>query len=116
MALNLAAVVVFGVSILLRLDATAFALLPMILSALGVILINVSGYLGGVMDYDDGIGVGRHRRRHDVRETQKVTATLDDGFVPILDADALPDNTPRRVEANGYLMVLVRVGGEVHAV
>src|SRR6266487_4881600 len=36
---------------------------PLILSFVGIALLSVSGYLVGRLVYDDGIGVGRHKRR-----------------------------------------------------
>jgi uncharacterized membrane protein len=46
MILNLIAVAIFGLSFYLRLDNTAGAALPVVLSVAGVLLIAVSGWLG----------------------------------------------------------------------
>lgn len=116
MLLNVAAVVVFGVSALYRIHQSQPDWLPTALSAIGVILVSISGYLGGVMVYDDGLAAGRHRRRHQPEQTHKVDAAPDDGYVAVMEADDLPENTPTRVEANGHVMVLVRRGGELFAV
>lgn len=116
MVLNLCAVAVFGVSTLLRLRDAGPSILPTVISAVGVILISISGYLGGVLVYDDGIGVGRHRRTHDIEPTQAVSEAPDNGYVDVLDAEDLAESTPVRVEANGHVMVLVRIGSRIHAV
>ena len=118
MVLNLAAFGVYAGSASFRYldpNATSPPTLAFVLSCLGVTLIGVSGYLGGAMVYDDGLGVGRHRRRHTVHETKHVDAAPDDGFVPVLDADALPDAVPTRAEVNGHAVVLLRLRGELHA-
>ena len=115
MLLNLAAVVVFAVSALYRIHQTAPDWLPTAISAVGVLLISYSGYLGGKLVYDDGLAVGRHRRGHEPGETTTVNAP-DGGYVDALDAAALPENTPTRVEVNGHVMTLVRTTGGVFAV
>jgi nitrite reductase/ring-hydroxylating ferredoxin subunit/uncharacterized membrane protein len=116
MALNLAAFVVFGLSALLRLDVTGFALMPAIVSAVGIVLVGVSGYLGGVMVYDDGLAVGRHRRAHEPPpETLKVNAPADDGYVDVMDTDDLAADVPTRVDINGHVIVLLRHEGQVYA-
>jgi nitrite reductase/ring-hydroxylating ferredoxin subunit/uncharacterized membrane protein len=118
MVLNLCAVAVFGVSALYRIHQPSPDVLPAALSGAGVVLVGISGYLGGTMVYDDGVGVGRHRRAHDVRPTTRVDAAPDDdGYVAVMDADDLPADTPTRVEANGHAIVLVRTAaGDVYAV
>jgi nitrite reductase/ring-hydroxylating ferredoxin subunit/uncharacterized membrane protein len=116
MLLNLAAMLVFGVSALYRIHQTQPDWLPTALSALGVVLVSISGYLGGKLVYDDGLAVGRHRRRHDPRATAKSDAAPDDGYVDALDADDLPDDTPMRMDINGHTMIIVRTGGTVYAV
>jgi uncharacterized membrane protein len=57
MVFNLIAVAIFGLSFYLRLDHTPGAALPVVLSVAGVLLIAVSGWLGGEMVYVHGIGV-----------------------------------------------------------
>jgi uncharacterized membrane protein len=58
MTLNLAAVGVFGLSFFLRLGGgVAGSGLTFALSALGIALISVSGWLGGEMVYVHGVGV-----------------------------------------------------------
>jgi uncharacterized membrane protein len=68
--INVAAFLVFGVDVILRaqtLDAQHTPLLQVILSAVGVALVGVSGWLGGRMVYELGVGVsalapGRRQR------------------------------------------------------
>ncbi len=63
MVLNLVATALFGINLWLRRDAVADARavpsLQLTLSVLGVLILFVSGYLGGRLAYDRGIGVGR---------------------------------------------------------
>jgi uncharacterized membrane protein len=64
--LNLAAAALFSVSLGLRFRArTALTTppWPFVLSALGVVVIGFSGYLGGVMVYNHGAGVNLTRSR-----------------------------------------------------
>lgn len=63
MALNIAGTVLWGVNLLLRWGdvqtATSVGTLPLVLSVLGVLMLGVSGYLGGRMVYHYGIGIAR---------------------------------------------------------
>lgn len=74
MALNLTVVGIFGLSLLLRGGAAQAALedvtwLPVALSVVGALILAVSGWLGGSLVYEHGVGVDRrdhdtlHRRR-----------------------------------------------------
>ena len=79
MVLNLAAVVLYLINIWLRrddLDRAEVASIPVILSLLDVGLVIVSGYLGWIMLYSDGIGVGRHRRKTSMREEMQSTQVI----------------------------------------
>jgi uncharacterized membrane protein len=57
MILNLLAVVVFAGSFFLRLNGVNQYFLPVLVSLIGVILISISGYLGGEMVYVHGVGI-----------------------------------------------------------
>jgi uncharacterized membrane protein len=57
MILNLIAVAIFALNFYLRLGNTPGAILPIVLSVAGVLLIAVSGWLGGEMVYVYGMGV-----------------------------------------------------------
>jgi uncharacterized membrane protein len=61
MSINLLAVGLFAVNFLLRRGATPEAKLPLALSALGVVLIGISGWLGGEMVYVHGVAVEPQR-------------------------------------------------------
>jgi nitrite reductase/ring-hydroxylating ferredoxin subunit/uncharacterized membrane protein len=120
MVLNLTATALFGINLVLRerqLDLSATPLIPLLLSIVGVGIILVSGYLGGTMVYDNGIGVGRHRR-----ETRTPHKTIDvsmferqDGWVPVCDADAVNYGETLRVDWNGTIITIVKQRGEVYA-
>lgn len=117
MALNLAAVALFAVDLLLRrdrLEAATTPVLPFVLSLAGVGLIAVAGYLGGTLIYDDGIGVGRHRRATPLpKRTVSVSARRgSDGFVVVADQDELGEGQTLRVEVDGTVMTVARVNGE----
>jgi uncharacterized membrane protein/nitrite reductase/ring-hydroxylating ferredoxin subunit len=122
MVLNLVAVALYIVNLLLRrgsnLNAASTPWPALILSLAGLGLINYSGYLGGVLVYDDGIGVGRHRRRTPtpVRTVRlRVLGTPDD-FAPIADVADLPQGQTLRLELNDHVMCVVNLGnGEFRA-
>src|SRR5205823_3628134 len=66
MVLNLFAVALYAVNLWLRipvLNDPKVGLTPLILSFVGIGLLSASGYLGGRLVYDEGIAVGRHKRR-----------------------------------------------------
>jgi uncharacterized membrane protein len=63
MILNLTAVVVFAVDLWLRTIRVPGDKLPFILSIIGVILIGISGWLGGEMVYVHGVAVEPRRER-----------------------------------------------------
>lgn len=127
MILNLIVVAVYGIDLGLRssvLDAPKTPLPPLILSLIGIGLLSVSGYLGGRLVYDDGIAVGRHRRRTDTPDEtlQFSTADIPDGesggtvFVPIATLEKLGDRETLRVEIDGVVMVLAKFEGSFFAV
>ncbi len=57
MTINLSVVVLYAVNIGLRIDAPTSRIVPVILSAIGVCVICVSGWLGGQMVHVYGVGV-----------------------------------------------------------
>ena len=121
MLLNLTAVALFGFSAALRygqLGADTTLMSPILLSLAGMGVISYSGYLGGRLVYEDGIGVGRHRRPGDLPERTVDAPALQrdaDGFVPVAYANRLSQGQTLRVEANGYVMALLRLDGEFYA-
>jgi nitrite reductase/ring-hydroxylating ferredoxin subunit/uncharacterized membrane protein len=121
MILNVTAVIVYAIDVAVRSqhhDATQVPLAPFILSVIGIGLISVSGYLGGVMVYDDGVAVGRHRRWTDTpRDTIKPdVAGAADGWVSIAPTTALPDKATLRIEVAATVMVIARVDGQLCAI
>jgi uncharacterized membrane protein/nitrite reductase/ring-hydroxylating ferredoxin subunit len=127
MSLNLVMVVIFAVDAWMR-SGDLFTLqtptVPLILSGLGMILLSISGYLGGAMIYDDGIAVGRHRRRtrtpHQTlgiaippsTRTQPVSGPQ---LVPVAAADSLHDGESLRVDICGTIMAVVKLDGSFYA-
>ena len=98
MILNLMVVAVYAINLWIRSSALSdpkISLLPFLLSIIGIGLLSVSGYLGGRLVYDEGIAVGRHRRRTPTpQETIRLSTAhaASDGeasFVPIPEAEQL---------------------------
>jgi nitrite reductase/ring-hydroxylating ferredoxin subunit/uncharacterized membrane protein len=120
MTLNLIAIGLYGLNLLVRArqpDATPASLVTVLLSSVGAAIILVSGYLGGTMVYDNGIGVGRHRRT-----TRTPRKTIDvsmferqDGWVPVCNADDVEDGETLRVSWDGTIITIVKQGGEAYA-
>lgn len=67
MVLNLAAVALFTVNALVRMRVAADSSWPLVLSALGVAGVLVSGWLGGEMVYAERVGVEERRDRPEDR-------------------------------------------------
>jgi len=117
MLLNFAVLGMFGANFGLRSaasDLTRIETFPLLLSIAGVATVMYSGYLGGTMVYNDGIGVGRHRRPAD---TPDRTITAKDGtdFVTVAPLDQLEDGSTLRAEIDGHVLAIARVGREVYA-
>ena len=113
MILNVAVVALYIVNLIIRNRthdpfATAVATLPFLLSFVAIVLLSVSGYLGGKMVYDDGVGVGRHRRR--ARTPTETIVT--DGTIA---ADALGDGETLRLDVNDTIVCLAKVDGQLYA-
>jgi len=51
------------ICVVVALEVASVPAIGLALSFIGVVVLSISGYLGGTMVYDDGISVGRHRRR-----------------------------------------------------
>src|SRR5215207_1804165 len=120
MALNLTALGLFAINFFLRLGQgdSARARLPiLLLSLVGVGMVLISGYLGGTMVYDNGIGVGRHRRRaRTPRQTIDVSIfERQDGWVAVCDEDMLNDGETLRVDWDGTVLAIARQKGNVYA-
>jgi nitrite reductase/ring-hydroxylating ferredoxin subunit/uncharacterized membrane protein len=120
MILNLSAVGLFAASFLIRLNETGqeiVATLPFLLSLAGLIVIFISGYLGGKLVYDQGIGVGRYRRLTRLpSHTIKVKLSqASDGFIPVADESDLDEGETVRVDVNGEVMTIARYEGKYYA-
>jgi len=73
MILNLMVVAIYGINLWIRSSALTdpkISLPVLLLSIIGIGLLSVSGYLGGHLIYDEGIAVGRHKRRTRLRKTR----------------------------------------------
>lgn len=121
MGLNLTMLVLYAVNLNLRnadLGAGGTPLLPFLLSLAGVVIIGVSGYLGGKLVYDDGVGIGRHLRRADAPpQTIKVLSSRAnaDGFVPVADEGRIGDGETLRVQVDRTVMAIVKLEGKTYA-
>ena len=120
MILNLTATVLFGINVFLRtgqLDTDRTPMLNLLLTLAGTGIILVSGYLGGTMVYDDGIGVGRHRRdTHTPRKTIDVSMfERQDGWVAVCNAEDIKDGETLRVDWNDTIIAVAKKGNEVYA-
>ena len=96
--LNNAALGLFGASLALRSKNIALA---RVMSAGGLGLVGVSGYLGGHLISNMRIGV-----KHE-GETPEEPVVLADASLD----GALPEDTPRRIEVDGAPLVVVKHGG-----
>ncbi|MEA2573905.1 MAG: hypothetical protein QOH93_1203 [Chloroflexia bacterium] len=121
MGLNLAMLVLYATNLNLRngdLASTSTPILPFVLSLVGVGIIGVSGYLGGQLVYDEGVGVGRHLRDADAPpQTLKVLSSRagPDGFVAVAEEGALPEGATLRVQVDTNVMAVARIEGKTYA-
>ncbi|HWE92577.1 MAG TPA: DUF2231 domain-containing protein [Tepidisphaeraceae bacterium] len=120
MGLNLLVLLVYGISIIARFSMTdpRRVGLPLIITSLAAIgLLSVSGYLGGMMVYDDGIGVGRHRRRAPApsRTIALPSTAAGEGWVRIPGAEHMEDGQTLRLDVGGVIIGLARVGAAYYA-
>lgn len=120
MVLNLTVVALYIVNFLVRYNGpieSRPSILPFLLSLIGIGILGVSGYLGGMMVYDDGIAVGRHRRwTRTPQRTLKVSGReKQDGMMVVAGADQLPDGETLRVDIDGQVIAVARQGDRVYA-
>ena len=124
MILNLMVVAIYGINLWIRFSALSdpkISLLPFLLSIIGIGLLSVSGYLGGRLVYDEGIAVGRHKRRTPTpQETIRLStghATKDGEttFVPIPEAEQLGNGETLRVEIDKLVMTITRIDNQLCA-
>lgn len=121
LALNLGVVGLNLVNYLLRRavwpDAVPTPVLPLLLSLAGVGVISYSGFLGGTLVYDGGIGPGRHRREAPLPK-KTIRVSLHDarqGVIPVIPLDDLREGETIRVDCEGNVMAILRLGGQAYA-
>ncbi len=102
-SLNISVTALYGASLLLRARGSRRA--GIALSTLGYAVTGASAWLGGELSYSLGVGVSR-------------TAFEDPRpeWTAVLDAGELAENTPRRVVAQDIPIMLLRQGGDIHAI
>jgi nitrite reductase/ring-hydroxylating ferredoxin subunit/uncharacterized membrane protein len=117
--LNVSAVGMYAVNAALRAGALQSGVTPtlsLLLSAIAILLISISGYLGGRLIYEDGIAVGRHRRQRDTpTRTLRVARGPSHQFVPVADTNTLKEGETLRVQINGNVMAIVRLNDQFFA-
>jgi len=120
--LNLMVVVIYGINLGVRSPSLADSKIssgPLILSLIGVGLLSASGYLGGKLVYDQGIAVGRHKRRMPTpQNTLRLTAPIagaDNIFVPVMAAQQLRERETLRVELDGQVLAIARIDNQFYA-
>lgn len=102
--LNVAATGLYATSLVMRRSGSRRAGIGV--SMAGYAIASLSAYLGGHLVFGEQIGVDH-------------TATPQQGRPPewnaVLRDDELRDRTPRRVEAGGVAVLLIRMNGRIHA-
>jgi len=120
MTLNLLVVALYGINLGVRSSMLAdskIPLLPLVLSLVGVALLSASGYLGGRLVYDEGISVGRHKRRTATPEdTLHFSAAhfaqneqSDVIFIPVPEAERLQEKETLRAEIDGQVITIAKI-------
>ena len=118
MVLNLVAVAVYAASLYLRrgnLEEAATPVVPLALAVAGMGLLAFSGYLGAELVYNEGVGVGRHRRKSPLPDETVRRRALPGEFVAVADAKELAAGRSMRVEINETVIAVANVEGELHA-
>jgi nitrite reductase/ring-hydroxylating ferredoxin subunit/uncharacterized membrane protein len=120
MVLNFVVIAVYAVNISTRWHSEYVGRTPPLwlgMSVVGVVVLMASGYLGGLMVFSHGIGVGRHRRRGSTpEETIEIDpSTAVDGMVSVAIFDAMGEGQSRRVAINGVVMAVARIDGQAYA-
>jgi nitrite reductase/ring-hydroxylating ferredoxin subunit/uncharacterized membrane protein len=118
MVLNLISVGLFAVTLLVRRDDLSAARTPgtvlaMTLLAFG--LLTVSGYIGGHMVYNDGIAVGRHRRRTPLPQRTMELPEPEDDFSPVCHVDEFTEGGTLRTMIRGTVIAIAKSEGQFYA-
>jgi nitrite reductase/ring-hydroxylating ferredoxin subunit/uncharacterized membrane protein len=104
--LNTTALLLYIVSLVLRLQASSWESLPgAILGFVGVVTVAIAGYLGGEMVFGKGTGVN-----HTAWEVG------GDGYEPVMPVERMPANQLQRVMVAGTPVILLRMGNSYHAI
>jgi nitrite reductase/ring-hydroxylating ferredoxin subunit len=103
------ALVILGISLVVRAGGPADRTLPIILSMVGFLIVTAGAYVGGDVVYVLGNMVSRHA----FRGAGTKWIALDVGG--LADLGALPEATPTKARAGINDLVLVRMGATVHA-
>jgi nitrite reductase/ring-hydroxylating ferredoxin subunit/uncharacterized membrane protein len=101
--LNLTAASLYAASLIVRGRGDRKAGRSLAFSGFGIAL--ASAYLGGGLTYSRKVGVNHAARGDGPRD-----------FVPVLGESELPEGEPRRVDAGGVPVLLVRRGGRIEAI
>lgn len=118
MLLNVVALGLFAASLGLRygsLDLARTALLPLAVSVIGVLVLGYSGYLGGKLVYENGIGVGRHHRDAPLPENTIERPAADGQPVEIGAAPLVGEGETARVSIAGTVAAVARADGRLCA-
>jgi nitrite reductase/ring-hydroxylating ferredoxin subunit/uncharacterized membrane protein len=119
MLLNLLVVGLYGANLGVRQyqkSQQSESWIPLLLSVIAFGLLGVSGHLGGKLVFDDGVSVGRHRRKTRLpEETVRATETDAAGFVAIGKDSDLSEGETIRVDVNGTMITVARLDGELFA-
>lgn len=121
--LNVTALVLYMMNAWIRsheMNASQTAWLPFLFSFVGIVLISISGYLGGTLIYDEGIGVGRHRRYNQTPQcTVQASPYSSTGngmhSFKVGETTELCEGETLRVEAGGFVLAVVKASGEFYA-
>ena len=118
MILNLMVVILYGINLGLRSSLLVdhkISLGPLLLSLAGIASLSVSGYLGGRLVYDEGIAVGRHKRRTPIPERTLHFSATDSGFVVVPDAERLREKETLRIDIEGQVIAVAKIDNQLFA-
>ncbi|MBI4788468.1 MAG: Rieske 2Fe-2S domain-containing protein [Chloroflexi bacterium] len=104
--INIIATVLFAISFLVLWSQNwTIGWADFIPALVGYLAVTVGAYIGGSLVFRQGVMINRDAYQHG-----------PDKFVPVLRTDELPDNTPKRVDAKGRPVLLIRRGEDLYAI
>jgi nitrite reductase/ring-hydroxylating ferredoxin subunit/uncharacterized membrane protein len=123
MLLNLIVVAIYAANVGIRKfqpQSVSTSFTPILLSTAGIVVLSVSGHLGGKLVFDNGISIGRHRRKsrlpdHTIVASASAPANAQDDYLRVASDSDLSDGETLRVEVNGTILVLARSNGNLFA-